>query len=160
MEIYLLRHGSAARAAAGEADSERPLTEDGENEVRRVVAAAKLAQASPSLILSSPYKRARQTANIAADVLDYKGPLLASETLTPEADPHAVWEEIRAHRSEAGILLAGHEPLFSATTAYLLGCQELHVHFAKAGLARIDMEQFGAAPHGVLQWMVTPSLTV
>lgn len=160
MELYLLRHGSAERGVAGEADSERALTEQGEHEIRRVVAAAKLAQACPSVVLSSPYKRARQTARIAADLLDCSSPVLASDALMPDANPRALWEEIRTHRSEAALLLAGHEPLFSAATAYLLGCPELQVSFPKAGLVRIDMDRFGPEPRGILRWMLTPHLTV
>lgn len=158
MELYLLRHGSSERGRADEPDSERLLTADGECEVRRVIAAAKLAQASPSLILSSPYRRARQSARIAADLLDYQGPLPVSEALTPDADPRAVWEEVRLQQSESGLLLAGHEPLFSACTAHLLGYLNLQVYFPKAGLVRIDLDRFGPEPRGILKWMVTPHL--
>jgi phosphohistidine phosphatase len=158
MELYLLRHGSSERARAGEPDSERPLTADGEHEIRRVVAAAKLAGACPTLILSSPYRRAMQSARIAADLLDYKGPVLASDALTPDADPPAVWEEVRVHRSEAALLLAGHEPLFSACAAHLLGSPDLQVDFPKAGLLRIEFERFVAEPRGILKWMLAPDL--
>jgi len=160
MELYLLRHGSSERGRVGEPDSERSLTAEGEYEIRRVIAAAKLAQACPSLILSSPYKRARQSARIAADLLDYRGPLPASDALTPDADPRAVWEEVRVHHSESGLLLAGHEPLFSACTAYLLGSPEMQVDFPKAGLIRIDFDRFGPEPRGILKWMLTPYLFV
>src|SRR5579864_7682793 len=127
MELYLLRHGSSERGRAGEPDSDRSLTAEGEYEIRRVIAAAKLAQASPSLILSSPYRRARQTAKIAADLIDYKGPVLTSDALTPDAGSRAVWEEVRVHQSESGLLLTGHEPLFSAVAAHFLGCPEMQV---------------------------------
>ena len=95
------------------------------------MAAAKLAQACPSLILSSPYRRARQSAKVAADLLGYMGPVLTSDALTPDADSRAVWEEVRVHQSESGLLLAGHEPLFSSCTAYLLGCSKMQVDFPK-----------------------------
>jgi phosphohistidine phosphatase len=160
MELYLLRHGSSERVRDGEPDSERSLTVAGEYEIRRVIAAARLARACPSLILSSPYKRARQSARIAAELLDYQGPVPASEALTPEADPRAVWEEVRLQKSESGLLLAGHEPLFSACTAHLLGFLDLQVDFPKAGLVRIDFERFGPEPRGILKWMLTPHLFV
>jgi phosphohistidine phosphatase len=160
MEIYLLRHGSAERAAAGSPDSERALTPDGRYEIQRVIAAAKLARACPSLIMSSPYKRALEAARIAADLLGYKSEVLVSNALTPESGAHGVWDEIRVHRGEEGILLVGHEPLFSSCTAFLAGCSELRVEFARAGLVRIDIEGFQAAPRGILKWLITPELTV
>lgn len=160
MEIYLLRHGSAEQGRAGSPDSDRALTEEGRFEIQRVMAAAKLARARPSLILSSPYKRALEAARIAADVVAYKGEIVVTDTLTPESGARGVWDEIRVHRDEDSILLAGHEPLFSATTAYLAGCPDLQVEFAKAGLVRIDVEGFNAAPRGILKWMLTPDLTV
>ena len=160
MELYLLRHGSAALAGAGEPDSERALTEEGRQEVTRVVATAKLAHACPSLVITSPYKRAVETADIAAALLDCKMEILTSESLLPDADPAGVWHEIRAHQDESAILLAGHNPLFSALSAYLLGCPDLQVDFLKAGMMRIDIERFSPSPRGVLSWMLTPKLAL
>jgi len=159
MEVYLLRHGSAEAARAGGADSERALTAEGEQEVRQVVSAAKLAHVCPSLILSSPYERALRTAAIAADLLDCRVPPMTSNALTPDSDVRAVWDELRIHRDEASVLLAGHEPLFSASGAYLLGAPDLRIEFPKAGLLRVDVDAFGPEPSGVLRWMITPQLT-
>jgi len=159
MELYLLRHGSAERAQAGASDSDRSLTEEGEHEIRRVTAAAKLGHMCPSLILASPYRRAMQTAKIAADVLGHKDPVLTVNALQPESDVRELWDEIRAHRDQASVLLCGHEPLFSASAAYLLGCPELLVDFPKAGLMRIDLESFALEPRGALKWMLAYYLT-
>jgi phosphohistidine phosphatase len=160
MELYLLRHGTAERGKDGASDSERSLTEKGEHEIRRVTSAAKLGNMCPSLILASPYRRAMQTAKIAADVLDYKDAVLTTDALLPEGDVHAMWDEIRLHRNQGCLLLCGHEPLFSASAAYLLGCPELLVDFPKAGLMRIDLEAFANEPRGVLKWMLAYYLTV
>ena len=160
MEIYLLRHGSAEPVKPGASDSERALTEEGRYEVQRVIAAAKLAHTCPSLIVSSPYRRAMETARIAADLLDYQGQFLTSNALTPEGAARAVWEEVRLHSDQECLLLSGHEPLFSAAAAYLLGCPELRIDFPKAGLLRADVEGFGTEPRAVLRWLIAPSLTV
>lgn len=159
MELYLLRHGTAERGRAGLPDSDRSLTPEGEQEIRRVTAAARLGHMSPSLILASPYRRAMQTARIAADLLDYKDPVLTTNVLQPESDVREVWDEIRVHRDHGSLLLCGHEPLFSASAAYLLGCPELLVDFPKAGLMRIDLESSALEPRGVLRWMLAYYLT-
>lgn len=160
MEVFLLRHGTAENGRAGEPDSERALTAEGKYDVQRVVAAAKLAHVCPSLILSSPYKRAMQTANIAADLLDCKGEIVTSDALTPDAGVRQVWDELRTHRDENCVLIAGHQPLFGACASYLLGAPELQVEFPKAALMCIDVDTFASEPRGVLKWFLTPHLTV
>jgi len=158
MEIYILRHGIAEDAPAGQPDSERALTSDGRKKLRGVLRTAASAGVAPSLILTSPFKRALQTAQLAAEILEYKGELLRTKTLEPNSSPKAVWDEIRVHKDEARILLAGHEPLFSRLTAYLLGTPDLQVDFKKGAMACIELDRFPAEPHGVLRWMLTSKL--
>jgi phosphohistidine phosphatase len=156
MELYLLRHGIAEDHAATDAD--RRLTEEGRQKLRRVLKRAAAAGVAPTLIISSPYKRALETAEIAAQELGYKAEILHSGSLVPDSSPPSVWSEIKEHRSEQAILLAGHDPLFSSTVAYLLGSTHQMVDFKKAALVRIDLHSF-AAPQGILQWMLTPKVT-
>ena len=158
MEIYILRHGIAEDAPAGQPDSERALTSDGRKKLRNVLRVAASAGVAPSLIMSSPYKRALQTAQLAAEILEYQGDLLRTKALEPNSAPKAVWDEIRVHKDEARILLVGHEPLFSRLMAYLLGSLDLQVDFKKGAIACIELDRFPAEPHGVLRWMLTPRL--
>jgi phosphohistidine phosphatase len=158
MEIYILRHGVAEEPQAGQPDSERALTPDGRKKLRNVLRTAASAGVAPSLILSSPYKRALQTAQMAAEILEYKGELLRTKALEPAGSPKAVWDEIRVHKDEARILLVGHEPLFSRLTAYLLGSPNLQVDFKKGAVACVEIERFPVEPHGVLRWMLTSKL--
>jgi phosphohistidine phosphatase len=158
MELYLLRHGIAEQQSSTGRDADRRLTEEGREKLRRVLKRAASADVSPSLILSSPYKRALETAEIAASELHYKGAILKVGALTPDSSPPSLWSEIREHRNEPSILLAGHEPLFSQTVAWLLGSTHEMVDFRKAALIRIDVHTFGSSTQGVLQWMLTPKL--
>ena len=119
---------------------------------------AQAAGVDPSLILSSPLKRALETAEIAGRELGYQGRIVRVDALVPDSSPAKVWAEIRAHASESAILLAGHEPLFSHTVAWMLGSTRAMVEFKKAALVRIDFESIGAEPRGVLQWMLTAKL--
>ena len=158
MQIYLLRHGIAEDARAGQPDSERALTEDGRDRLRRVLKRARSADLDPGVILSSPYRRAVETAAVAADVLGYKGEVVRTRALTPEGSPSDVWEEIRDRREEPSVLLASHEPLMSSMTAFLLDSPALMVDMKKAALLRIDCDRFGPKPHGILKWMLTPGV--
>jgi phosphohistidine phosphatase len=158
MEIYLLRHGIAEDRAEG-GDAQRALTDEGRKKLRRVLERAEKADVSLSLVLSSPYKRALQTAELAADVLHYDRKIVQTEALLPEASPEALWEEIRARRDEKVLLAAGHEPMMSALVAFLLGYPQLQVDMKKGALARIDVDRFGPKPQGVLRWFLIPRLT-
>jgi phosphohistidine phosphatase len=152
VEIYLLRHGIADD---GHPDEKRALTAEGKEKLRKVL---KRSDAKVSLILSSPYRRAMETAQVAADVLGYGGEIERADALTPDGSPANVWEEIRVHKNEAAILCASHEPLMSATVAYFLGSPGVHVDMKKAALVRIDVDRFGPHPLGVLKWMLVPGV--
>lgn len=158
MEIYLLRHGIAEDRAEG-GDAARALTDEGRKKLRRVLETAAKAGVEPSLILSSPLKRALQTAEIASEALGYKEKIVQVEALRPESSPQDLWEEIRGRRGEQALLAAGHEPMMSATVAFLLGTPALQVDMKKAALVSIAISRFAANPQGVLRWMLIPRLT-
>jgi phosphohistidine phosphatase len=157
MEIYLLRHAIAEMARHGQPDAERALTEEGRAKLRRVLERARAAGVKPSAILSSPYRRAMETAAVAKEALAFGGEIERSEALVPNASPYDAWEEIRAHKSESSILLASHEPLMSSLAAFLLGVPALQVDMKKAALLRVDCDRLGPQPKGVLKWMITPA---
>jgi phosphohistidine phosphatase len=155
MQIYLLRHGIADEGRSGQPDSERALTEEGKEKLRRVLSHAGV---QPGLILSSPYRRALETARIAAEVLGYRGKIVETEALVPNASPYDVWEEIRRRADEPSILLASHEPLMSSTAALLLASPALMVDMKKAALVRVDCDRIGREPKCELKWMLTPAV--
>lgn len=159
MEIYVLRHGIAENGRPGHPDSERALTAEGKDKLRKVMKRAKAAGVEPELILSSPYKRAIETAEIAAEVLGYAGKIVRTPGLIPDASPAEIWDEIRSRRNEPSILLSSHEPLTGSLVAFLLNSAALQVDMKKAALARIDCDSFGAAPSGVLKWLLTPGIS-
>ena len=158
MQIYLLRHGIAEDGKPGRPDSDRALTSEGKDKLRRVLKRARAADCTPTLILSSPYRRALETAEIAADVLDYKKDVVKTRALIPEAPPSACWDEIRTHKDETAILLATHEPLASSLAAHLLRSPALQVDMKKAALVRLDSDRFTPEPHCVLKWILTPGV--
>ena len=158
MEIFLLRHGIADDARHGLPDAERALTKEGKEKLRRVLKRAAEAGVKPTLIVSSPLKRARETAEIAAEVLDYPGQIVQTEALEPNASPAAAWSEVRSHGDDELILLASHEPLMSSMLSFLLNSPALRTDFKKGALARVLVEASGPAPRCELKWLITPAL--
>jgi len=158
MQIYLLRHGIAEDARQGHPDSERALTGDGREKLRRVLKRARAAGVEPGVILSSPYRRAMETADVAVEALGYQGKVVRTPALLPDVSPFDAWEEIRAHRDEHSVLLSSHEPLMSSLAAFLLGSPALEVDMKKAALVRVDCDRLSPQPKGVLKWMLTPAV--
>jgi phosphohistidine phosphatase len=153
MQVYLLRHGIAENGKPGSADSTRALAPEGKKKLKEVLGAAKGAGAAPTLVLTSPFRRAVETAEIAVSALGLKKvDLVQTQSLLPTAD------EIRVYQDEEALLLVGHEPLFARLFAHLLGQPDLLVDFKKGALARIDLDSFGPQPKGVLRWFIPPKL--
>ncbi|MGB9459191.1 MAG: histidine phosphatase family protein [Bryobacteraceae bacterium] len=158
MQIYLLRHGIAEDAGPGQPDAGRALTAEGKEKLRRVLRRAAAAGVRPASIVSSPLRRALETAAVAAEVLEYKGKVVEWRALLPEASPYDLWEEIRRRGEEPAILLAGHEPLMSTMVALLLTSPSLQVDMKKAAMVRIDCDRLAREPKGVLKWLLTPAV--
>ena len=158
MELYLLRHGFAEDRSSTGRDSDRALRAEGVAELEAVLAMARRGGVRPSLILSSPYSRALQTAAIAGRVLGYEGRAVPSSAFSPDSSPYKAWEEIREHAGEGAILVAAHEPLLSSTMAWFAGSTRVMVRFVPAALVRIDFEAVGPHPAGVMRWMICPEL--
>ena len=93
MEIYILRHGEAEERETGLADRDRKLTAKGKRDLKAVLKVARKLRLRPDLILTSPLRRAQETAAIAAEVLGCKN-VVETRNLLPGASPEQVWKEI------------------------------------------------------------------
>ena len=158
MLVYFLRHGIAEDGHPGQPDPERQLTDEGRSKLADVYRRLNKAGIKPALILSSPYTRALQTAELAAKALGCPAAPQTTNCLTPDGSPEGVWDEIRVYRECESLLLAGHEPLFSRTITYLLGAPALQVDVKKGSVVAIEIQSFRGDPRGVLKWMLTPRL--
>jgi phosphohistidine phosphatase len=156
MEVYILRHGIAEDAHGGMRDEDRKLTAEGRERLAALLRTAVRGRVRPSLVLTSPYVRAVQTAEMAASELGYSGSVVETKALVPDASPQDVWTEIRTHKDEDSILLASHNPLCSRLPGYFLGAPDAQVHFGKGAMVCIEFDRFGPEPRGILRWMLSP----
>ncbi|MEP6995905.1 MAG: phosphohistidine phosphatase SixA [Acidobacteriota bacterium] len=145
MEIWLLRHATAEdRSASGE-DADRTLTEDGHRRAREVARGLAALEPGIELILTSPFPRARQTAEPMARALRLTDHLRETRALEPDSDPARILEEIR-DEGAASVLLVGHEPHLGALLGRLIaGRPGLEVPMKKAAVARLSWPGSGAA---------------
>jgi len=114
------------------------------------------AKLTPIAILTSPYTRARQSAEIAAKVLG-GGEIHQSRNLLPSANPAILWKELYARTDKTPVLLVGHEPQLSNMLAFLTGGAG-NIEIKKGALLRITINGTSEVPAGVMKWLIAPSL--
>jgi phosphohistidine phosphatase len=162
MNIFILRHGIAVeRGTKGfEKDSERPLTGKGKRQLRKSATAMKRMKLRFDLILSSPYQRARQTAEIVAEELKLEKRLKLSDTLKAENSPESVLMEMtRLKPAPKNLLLVGHEPYLSHLISRLVsGNENMAMDFKKGGLCKLETTGTGSTANAQLVWLLTPRL--
>ena len=160
MNIYVLRHGIAVeRGAPGFVkDSDRPLTAKGKRQLRKSGAAMKKMKLRFDLILSSPYERAKRTAEIVAEELKLKKRLQLTDLLKYENEPEAVIGQIAELRPEPeNLLLVGHEPYLSRLISLLVsGSENVAIDFKKGGLCKLEAERIRLGKCAQLAWLLTP----
>jgi len=160
MNIYLLRHGIAVEREewSAKSDADRPLTVEGEQQLRTSCAAMRRMGLSFELILSSPYERAKQTAVIVGEELGLKKQLKFSEELRSEGDPAKCVRELAQWQPEPkDVLLVGHEPYLSGLVSMLVtGKMKLAMDFKKGGLCRLKTGALEYDRCASLVWLLTP----
>jgi phosphohistidine phosphatase len=110
------------------------------------------------LILSSPFLRAKQTAEIIAESLKLKKQLGFSDALTPDGNPKALIRQLNELKPvPENILLVGHEPYLSCLISLLTtGRVDLMMDFKKGGLCKLEIEKLSHARCATLVWLLTP----
>jgi phosphohistidine phosphatase len=160
MNLYVVRHAIAAeRGTPGfEDDSRRPLTDRGREKMHAIAHGLKLLETELQSIVSSPYVRARETAEVLAQGLDLgMGAIAFSEALLPMADPAELVAEIaREHRVD-NLAVVGHEPHVSSLISYLLtGDADIGVNLKKGGVCLLTLDISARGSSATLEWLLTP----
>lgn len=143
LRLMLLRHGKSSWKEPGIADRDRPLAGRGRQAVPLVGRHAKAMGLVPDLILTSPARRARETAELfAAEVGGVK--IEAVEDLYDFGDGRRLLEVIRTRgRTSRTLMLVGHNPAIESLARLLAGSgnedtlAELAGKFPTAALAVI-----------------------
>lgn len=156
MEIYLMRHGEAESKREGTTDDARRLTKHGEDQVRKNLAFAKEnLGARIDLILSSPLTRAKQTANIAADLFAVKQSSVDG-SLAPESAPYEIYAALSKidPSFSKSVLLVTHQPLVSHLLEDLV--RSSRIAMSPASLAKITTTTEGEprSQAGTLIWLL------
>ena len=159
MDLFLLRHAIAVDAEHfnGE-DSERPLTADGARKMRGIAKGMRALGLSFDIILSSPYRRAHDTARMVATHFRIRRRLRLTNTLTPCGNRRALIEEMAAlERRAESVLLVGHEPYLSTLASTLVfGRPAVGLNLKKGGLCKLTSEHVRHGRCAELEYLLTP----
>src|SRR2546423_1896228 len=106
MQLYVVRHAIAEEAAEGQADASRKLTSDGERKLKRVVAGLRGLRVRFDRVLTSPWTRARQTADALAPLSNTTAVETELLTKSPTAELLAQIAEVTS-ASKRGTAVVG-----------------------------------------------------
>jgi phosphohistidine phosphatase len=107
-------------------------------------------------IVSSPLKRALQTASLVANELAYESPVQTDEALLPESSFDQFRSMLVRLRKYETIIVVGHNPSFTEFLSKTIS--------GASGAARIDFKKGAVAKaeidgrNGSLDWLVTPKI--
>jgi len=157
MIIYFLRHASAGqRLVNPKKDEKRPLDKDGIEQCGIVGRALTALDVQVDTIISSPLKRAAQTASLVGNELSYEGKLQLDSALSPGATFADFRRMLEKYANQEAVMVVGHNPNLSEFLGRIVseaGC-EAGVDLRKGAVAKVDMGRNSAT----LQWCLTPKV--
>jgi len=121
--LHFLRHAQAEPLDPGkhQHDRERSLTSEGRQKMQLAARGFLKSGVKFEKILSSPYPRAVETAQIVSDIFSYSGEITLSEHLTPEALYHKFRKDFLTDWSALeSVLIVTHQPFVSECISVLL----------------------------------------
>ena len=157
MIIYLVRHASAGEPMANpKRDEKRPLDPDGIEQCGYMGRALAAINAQPDVVISSPLKRATQTASLIANEIGYEGKLQLETAMRPEASFPDFRRLLEKYSKQEAIMLVGHNPSITEFLARLINksASEAQIEFKKGAAARVETERVSAT----LNWLFTPKI--
>ncbi len=157
MIIYFLRHASAGEPVSNpKKDEKRALDETGIQQCGDVGRALAALEAQVEVIISSPLKRAAQTASLVGNEMGYEGRLQFEEALRPGAGFANFRDMLNKYRKHEAIMVVGHNPNLSEFLGRIISEAECEagVDLKKGAVARVEMRR----NTGTLHWCMTPKV--
>jgi phosphohistidine phosphatase len=156
MELLVVRHGIAQPREAGLADADRALTDKGRRRTAQAAEGLRRLGCRPDRIGTSPLKRARQTANILAEVLNQSAVVEACDFLVPGGGHEELLTWLRELEQDS-VMIVGHQPDLADTVVKLLCASgTFDLSFRKAAACCVSFCESRRAGAGCLEWLMQP----
>lgn len=150
MKVYLVRHGEAVSSGV---DPQRPLSEQGLADIRKVASFIKTLKISVEHIRHSGKLRAAQTAEILAESVVVEKGCSAHEALGPNVDVTIIANELEA--CDTDLMIVGHLPFLAYLASLLVAGEDTAnvVAFDAGSIACLNRSDPG---QWQIEWMITP----
>jgi phosphohistidine phosphatase len=157
MILYFLRHASAGEHLINpKKDEKRALDAEGIEQCGFVGRALAALEVQVDVVVSSPLKRAAQTASLVGNELGYEGKLQMDAGLRPGATLADFRKLLEKYAGQEAVMVVGHNPNLSQFLGAVIsdaGC-EASVDLKKGAVARVEMRRNS----GTLHWCITPKV--
>src|SRR4029077_16193704 len=142
--------------ASSKKDEKRALDKEGTEQCGIVGRALAALDVQVDVMISSPLKRAAQTASLVGNELSYEGKLQLEDALRPGASFADFRKLLDKYSKYEAIMVVGHNPNLSEFLGRSIseaGC-EAGTELKKGAVARIEMGRNSA----MLHWCITPKV--
>lgn len=153
MKVYLMQHGEAK---SKEEDPQRPLSDPGKNNIRKVSEYAAKINLSIAEIWHSDKLRAQQTAGILAEALGMSDKVKECQGLAP--NDNVMDLSIQLMSKEENVAIVGHLPFLGKLACLLLcGSESAHIiNFKMGGIVCLNNKD--DLHNWTLDWMIIPEI--
>ncbi len=154
MILYLMRHADAGTVRGNSVlDAKRGLVKEGKDQCVLMAGVLSALKVQVDAVVSSPLKRALQTAQFVATELGYEAKVEISPALKPGASFADFQALMAKYADREGVLAVAHNPnAFQFLGRLITGNGGAAIRMRKASIARIDMARHPPR----LQWLIDP----
>lgn len=140
MNLYVLRHASAGEKRPNPLlDQKRPLDKEGKQQCILVGSYLNALRVSVDVIVSSPLKRALQTASLVGTELGYESTIQISDSLAPSATTDAFRKLVSELQAYENVLVVGHNPNLTQFLGSMVATTgRPNLRLRKGSIARVD----------------------
>ena len=161
VNVFIFRHGHAENKASSpdRSDEGRRLVDEGKEQVEWTCERAKELGLVPTVIVSSPRARGRETAGLAQKLLNPRARLMVDRSLEPEANVSEAYMLLSKFRKSDGVVLVAHLPHLGHLIADMLNWDSVwkNLDFENGAMARIDFAGPPKPKKGNLIWLISPT---
>jgi phosphohistidine phosphatase len=157
MFLYFLRHASAGQSLiSAKKDEKRGLDKDGIEQCGYIGRALAALGVQVEIIVSSPLKRATQTAALVGNEMGHEGKLVMENALRPQANFADFQKMLEKYSRLESVMVVGHNPNLGEFLGRAIcegGCEAV-VELKKGAVAKVEMRRNS----GSLSWCITPRI--
>jgi phosphohistidine phosphatase len=157
MNLFLIRHGDSEKTSIQKKDFDRELTPAGKDITMQAALHWKKLIPEFDYIISSPFKRAVQTAEIIAEVFNTGTKIITDKKLSPGSRTEDIIELVHIYNGK-NIALVGHQPDMSEHVSNLISGSHAFVEFKKSAIAKLTFGSKIKTGKGTLDFLIPPDI--